>query len=217
MRHGISSSRLVTLLTESGFASIIFGYGVFPCCCRARQVGDLAEATTEGGLLAGPHCCSDPLGRPSALPHPIVNGTSSRGANARAGGGLSMSSAHMLTGLETHSGVIWKIRAAISSILSRESIKRSRKSLVARCVCLERLCKADWEIAHGMRLPAVLINDVRRFPPRLRCKRLIPLGFHIMPKIHVSLSLKQQIPNGSAVENARKYMGTNQRHTRHVA
>jgi len=54
-------------------------------------------------------------------------------------------------------------------------------------------------------------------PPRLRRKHLIPSSFHVIPKIHVSLSLKQQIPDESAVKNVLKYMGTNQRLTSYIA
>ena len=59
--------------------------------------------------------------------------------------------------------------------------------------------------------------DAVPIPPWLRNKRLIPSGFHIMPKIHVSHSLKQQIPDGSAVKSALRYMGTNQRLTSYIA
>jgi hypothetical protein len=131
---------------------------------------------------------------PAGTAPSIMNGTTSRGANARAGGGSSMSSAHMLTGPETRSGVTWKIRAAISSILSRESIKRSIKSLVARCVCPERLCKADREIAHGMRLPSVLIVNVRRSHPTAAEKKAsYPIGTSYHAKGPRWSLLKQQI------------------------
>ena len=44
-------------------------------------------------------------------------------------------------------------------------------------------------------------------PPRLRRKHLIPSSFHVVPKIHVSLSLKKKVPNESAVENALEIYG----------
>jgi hypothetical protein len=44
-------------------------------------------------------------------------------------------------------------------------------------------------------------------PPRLRRKYLIPSSFHVVPKIHVSLSLKKQVPNESAVKERTEIYG----------
>lgn len=67
MRHRISPFGLITLLTESGFASIIFGYSVFPAVAEKDRSGIRREPLLKEDYLLGPHCCSDPLSRPSAL------------------------------------------------------------------------------------------------------------------------------------------------------
>ena len=86
-----------------------------------------------------------------------------------------MSSAQMLTGPETHSGVMWKMRAAISSTLSRDS-QTGEANRLLRGVAPGKVLqgrpgnRAPDEFALGLnrKLDAVPI------PPWLRNKRLFP-------------------------------------------
>ena len=75
MRHGISPFRLITLPTESGFASISFGYAIFTCCCGARQGRDWRRPLPKEGFTCWASIVAvTPLVgvRPYFLPQPHI-------------------------------------------------------------------------------------------------------------------------------------------------
>jgi len=169
------------LLTESGFASTIFGHGIFTCLLSERRRGlrqrVLNKDYLRGSIVAGTRWVDL---------RPYLNHTSRRGIVDVVGPYADWAGNPFRRNVEnTGRNLLDSVARAHKTV---KQIPRSDVRLSGKALQGGPGDRARNALAFGVdrKCEAVPI------PPRLRRKRLIPSGLHIMPKVHVGLSLNNK-------------------------